>query len=345
VIDRFAATDAGTLAISACIALVAAWVGTAMARRAAYAIGMVSQPNPIVPQHTRSTAYLGGVGVALGIGAATIVTSLIVGSTAAGSSTRQSEAILGGAAAFFVLGILDDRRAFGAATKFALQAIIAAVVVWLGVCAPVCGVLFIDCLASWFWICMLVNAFNFVDVSDGLLASVSICVFAALAVAFPPVTTLAVPAAAACIGFLPRNHPPATIFLGDAGSHLLGFLAAALTIVGVGGCSSPVAGVVVSSIILVVPLFELCFITVARVRKGLPWWKGSPDHFALRMQAEGFTRLQVNAIAVGATCLASFIAIAALALSNHFVFVAAMFVLFAVVPCWRRLDVMGQCTK
>lgn len=340
-IDRIPALDVRGLAISAFIALVASAVGTAASRRGAHAIGMVSRPNPIVPQHTRTIAYLGGVGVAIGMATALVGLSWLQPAQEIEHASGQTGAILGGAAAFLGLGIMDDRRAFGAAGKFALQAIIAALVVGLGVRVPLFGMPFLDWLASWFWICMLVNAFNFVDVSDGLLASVAACVFTATAVVFPPVANLAVPAAAACVGFLPFNHPPATIFLGDAGSHLLGFLAAALTIVGARGCLEPAVGMVVSAVILIVPLFELCFITVARLRKGIPWWKGSPDHFALRLQASGFTRLRVNAIAVTATVASSVLGAVAIAHSNLAVVVAAIVVLAAAIPCWKRLDVIG----
>jgi UDP-GlcNAc:undecaprenyl-phosphate GlcNAc-1-phosphate transferase len=338
--DRVIGHDVNALAMSASIAATMAIAGTALARRTAPAVGMVSRPNPIVPQHTRSVAYLGGVGVAIGIAAAVMAMPWLRRSDGPTLPSGASGAVLVGAAAFLLLGIMDDRRAFGAATKFGLQAVIAAAVVWLGVRTPLSGVPLLDCAACWFWICMLVNAFNFLDVSDGLLASVSVCVFAAIAWAFPTVSPLAVAAAAACIGFLPFNHPPASIFLGDAGSHLLGFLAAALTITGIRDCTSPVAGWVVSALILVVPLFELCFITVARLRKGIPWWKGSPDHFALRMQSEGFTRLTVNALAAGATACAAAVGRTALTTSILAVAAAAIIVLAAAVPCWMRLNLM-----
>jgi len=46
-----------------------------------------------------------------------------------------------------------------------------------------------------------------------------------------------------------------------------------------------------------VPLFELGFLTAVRVRKGLPWWRGSPDHFSLRLQAAGLTRRRTDLVA------------------------------------------------
>jgi UDP-GlcNAc:undecaprenyl-phosphate/decaprenyl-phosphate GlcNAc-1-phosphate transferase len=335
--EQLAEIEATGLTVVAAVAAVSAAIGTVFARRLAHAIGMVSHPNPIVPQHTRSIAYLGGVGVAFGIMVAIMFmwwSSRLDGPTI---DIGSWSAVLGCSMAFLLLGIMDDRRAFGAVSKFALQAIIAGVAVSLGMRVPMFGVPPLDWLASWFWICMLVNAFNFVDVSDGLLTSVAAIVFIAIAVAFPHTAPLAVPAAAACLGFLPFNRPPASIFLGDAGSHLLGFIAAALTIIGVRDCPSPVAGWVVSATILIVPLFELVFITVVRIRKGIPWWKGSPDHFALRLQTAGFDRPAVIAIAAGVTVTAATVAVVALRISPIATIIAMALVCCGMIPCWRYL--------
>lgn len=329
--------EATGLTVVAAVAAVSAAIGTVFARRLAHAIGMVSHPNPIVPQHTRSIAYLGGAGVAFGIVVAIMFMWWRSRFNGANFDIGLLPVILGCSAAFLLLGVMDDRRAFGAASKFTLQAIIAGVAVSLGVRVPMFGILPIDWFASWLWICILVNAFNFVDVSDGLLTSVAAIVFIAIAVAFPHTAPLAVPAAAACLGFLPFNRPPASIFLGDAGSHLLGFIAAALTIIGARDCPSPVAGWLVSAAILVVPLFELVFITIVRIRKGIPWWKGSPDHFALRLQAAGFDRPAVNAIAAGVTVTAAIAAVVALRISLIATIIAMALVCCGMIPCWRYL--------
>ncbi len=107
---------------------------------------------------------------------------------------------------------------------------------------------------------------------------------------------LALGAAGACIGFLFFNRPPATIFLGDAGSHLLGFLLAAVGILHFRNAPAWTS-FVAACLVVAVPLFEFAFLFVIRVRKGIPWWRGSPDHFALRLQARGFSRLGADLIA------------------------------------------------
>jgi UDP-GlcNAc:undecaprenyl-phosphate GlcNAc-1-phosphate transferase len=86
------------------------------------------------------------------------------------------------------------------------------------------------------------------------------------------------------------------VFLGDAGSHLLGFWLGALTMAAVHGRPAG-AGAAEVALWAGVPLFELVFLVVVRTRKGLRWWRGSPDHFSLRLQAAGLSRTATDAVA------------------------------------------------
>jgi len=92
-----------------------------------------------------------------------------------------------------------------------------------------------------------------------------------------------------CAAVLILNLPPARIFLGDGGSHMLGYFAAILSLAAAHESSVPVR-IVVALLLVFVPLFELIFITGTRISKGLPWWRGSSDHFSLRLQAMGYSR-------------------------------------------------------
>src|SRR5207245_10489868 len=143
--------------------------------------------------------------------------------------------------------------------------------------------------------------------------------------------------AGASAGFLVFNCPPARIFLGDAGSHLLGFLLAACTM-----SSFPVAATwrhYAAVLLLVgVPLFELVFLTVTRIRKGLPWWRGSPDHFSLRLLAAGLSRLQADVVGWS---LQLFLCFMAVELLRSGPLIRDVCLLLAVVmtlcACWRFL--------
>jgi len=277
------------LLIAAVVSVASTWAARAIATR----VGFVSHPNPIVPQHTKPVAYLGGAGLAVaiaaGIGGGQVAVPLFIW--------------LPGTL-FLVLGVIDDLRPFRAGTKLALQSVVAALAVLLGFRADISGIAIVDAFAAFLWIIALVNAVNVTDVCDGLVAGVSVPLFLALALLNPARAPLALAVAGACIGFLFFNRPPATIFLGDGGSHLLGFLAAALTPLSIR--SFPAALLVMG-----VFFFELVFLIFVRTRKGLRWWLGSRDHFALRLQAAGLSKVQTDLVAIAAGIVVAAMAVTA----------------------------------
>ncbi len=284
-------------AVTFSAAVIGGALGTFGVRAMAVKIGFVANPNPIVPQHTRPIAYLGGVGVSIGAIVAVIVLSLI------GGLDNNFGAILSigvPALLFLGLGVADDLRRFSAALKFTAQTLIAVVAVVQGMVYPFSGIAVIDDCLSMLFILVLVNAFNLIDVCDGLLAGLCVIIFLMLSQTDSPYAIVSLATAGACAGFLLFNFPPASIFLGDAGSHVLGFLAAALVLTG--GHAHPAFSYWTTTLlVLAIPLFELGFLVVVRTRKGLSWFRGSPDHFSLRLQVAGLSRQQT----VGSSWFAS----------------------------------------
>lgn len=257
--------------------------GTLLAGRVARWLGMMAAPNPIVPQHREPVAYLGGVGVACGIGAGLAF------------APRPHGSLLAGCALMLLLGVIDDILGLAPLAKLAGQVVAGTVALSLGLEAPFTGVQPLDAALTLLVVLLGVNAVNLTDVCDGLVGGLAAVAALALSV-LPGTTALSRLAAAACLGFLFFNLPPARVYLGDAGTHLLGFLLAAEGLNAWSSRPEPrtAVGVVV---ILGVFLFELLFVVAVRIHKGLPFWRGSPDHFSLRMQAGPFTRWQTVAIA------------------------------------------------
>ena len=141
------------------------------------------------------------------------------------------------AGVLFVMGLVDDRRRLPAWPKLLAQLAAAAIVVWgAGFYATFyvpCG--WLDRLASVLWIVVVTNAFNFLDNMDGLSAGVAAIVLAVLVAVTAAAGQIFVPVLAAVLlgavlGFLAYNFPPASVFLGDAGSQVVGFLIAVLAI-------------------------------------------------------------------------------------------------------------------
>ena len=277
--------------LGAAAGIMMTWLTRALALRA----GIVNAPNPIVPQHTRPVAYLGGVAVALATGLP-VPLLVVVGSGSIGELLAAPLGVLVGSIAFLGIGLVDDLQPLDPLPKLGLQALASGLAASLRVRPGVCELQVLDSLIGAAWILVLVNAVNLTDVCDGLVTGLAAIALLLLAQVGPQPTPIVWLGCGACLGFLVFNRPRASIFLGDAGTHFLGFLLAALTLDLVARGSRP--GASFSALMIVsVFLFELVFLVVVRVRKGLPWWKGSPDHFSLRLQARGLSRLQTDVVA------------------------------------------------
>ncbi len=275
--------------ITLTIAVLTSAACTLGARQLARRYSIVAAPNPIVPQHREPVAYLGGLGLAGGLLCAFAI-----------SGDWPSNAILAGSGGMLGLGLLDDLVPLKPLHKLLAQTVVTSVAVALGLGAWLTGHFVLDDAIVCVLVVAWVNAVNLTDVCDGLVAALVATSMVGLAAIGGFTSPLPLVVAAACLGFLVFNKPAASIYLGDAGSHLLGFLLAAVSIEVITRTQGALAdlGAVLCSTVFI---FELVFLVLVRRAKGLPWWRGSPDHFSLRMQAGPFTRTQT----VGMACLAA----------------------------------------
>jgi len=212
----------------------------------------------------------------------------------------QLMAILGGAVGMTFLGWLDDRHELRPALKFAGQFLIAGVVAAAGVRVTlfVPNVVFSFAITI-FWILTITNALNFLDNMNGLCAGLGVIAatfFGLKAAALDQylVASIAFLAAGALLGFLPFNFPRASVFLGDAGSHLTGFLLAVLAILP--HFHSPkhpnALAVLTPLLVLAVPLLDLAWVVLLRWRQGQPFYVGDTNHISHRLARGGFSRTQ-----------------------------------------------------
>ena len=216
----------------------------------------------------------------------------------------QLLAIFFGAAAMFFLGWLDDQHELKPGAKFAGQFLIAALVAASGVRITlfVPSTLFSYAITI-LWILTVTNAFNFMDNMNGLCAGLgAICsgqfaLSAALQGQYL-VATLALMTCAALLGFLPYNYPKATAFLGDAGSHLVGFLLSVLAILPhfYSREHRNVWAVLTPLLILAVPLADLIWVVIIRWRIGQPFYVGDNNHLSHRLVRCGMSRALAVAV-------------------------------------------------
>ena len=217
-----------------------------------------------------------------------------------------------GAFGVLVVGWLDDKHELRPRAKFAGQLLIAGLVAATGtrITLFVPSLLF-SYLITILWILTVINAFNFMDNMDGLcagLGAIGSWYFASIAAADDQylVALIAFLTFGALLGFLPYNFPRARAFLGDAGSHLIGFLLAVLAILP--HFYSPRHprrwAVLIPLFVLAVPLVDLVWVVYLRWRMGQPFYVGDTNHLSHRLVRRGFSRtLSVMLIWLAATVI------------------------------------------
>jgi UDP-GlcNAc:undecaprenyl-phosphate GlcNAc-1-phosphate transferase len=292
---------------------------TAVARRVAPRLGLVAYPK--ADRYHRSTIPLGG-GIAIFltlalflVAGAAVVRFLLVpgyfGAIAERAHLNPTDflrhggellAILLCAAILFFVGLWDDQHALGPYSKLVFQFLVA----MLAVTFANARVEFfiqskiITSILSAFWIVLIVNAFNFLDNMDGASAGIAAIASATLltAAAFNGqvfVSSLAVIFIGALLGFLVFNFPPASIFMGDAGSLVVGFFVALLTLrttyyhQAQSGSWYPV---LLPLIAMAVPLYDFTSVTLLRLSQGKSPFVGDTQHFSHRLRRRGLTDRQ-----------------------------------------------------
>ncbi len=186
-----------------------------------------------------------------------------------------------GAAAMALTGLLDDVRPLRPVHKLALQAASAGIAVGLGLRLDLLGATLADSALTVVWLVWIANAYNVLDMMDGLAAGVGMVAAGAL-VLLGGGTVPGLILAGALAGFLIHNYHPARIYMGDTGSLFVGFTLGGLAVNASTMMPAPQA-VLCPLLVLGVPSFEGTFLTVVRKRRGLPVTRSSRDHVAQRL--------------------------------------------------------------
>ena len=205
-----------------------------------------------------------------------------------------------GAVLAALLGTFDDVRHLKAHWKFLGQFVVALIAVCLGgvrislfVSAPWFGI-----TVTVFWFMMLMNAINFFDNMDGLAAgtaAIALTLFTVAAGFHQQYFTACLSAlgAGCALGFWFYNYTPASIFMGDGGSHFLGYLlamaSAGTTFFNPAIASSRIT-VLIPLCILAVPIFDAITVTLVRAFNGKPFWIGDHNHISHRFVRMGLSR-------------------------------------------------------
>lgn len=244
---------------------------TPVAQKMAFRWNVLDQPGGH-KIHQTPTPLLGGIPIFFGFFLPVVFNGIF---------SSELLAIVLSALVLFVMGVIDDACALPASLRFGVQIGLAFAVAFCGVRVTLlcenqwlCDA--VNVLVSVLWIVGITNAMNFLDGMDGLAGGLGAILSFFLAVValrmdVPLVGWASLAMLGACLGFLPFNFKPgkkASIFLGDAGSTVIGYVLATLAIYSDWADLDPVVSLVSPLLIFGVLIFDMCYITFFRIFDG-----------------------------------------------------------------------------
>lgn len=273
-------------------AAVTAWLLTLASEQLARLLGLVDAPGGALKIHQQATPRFGGFAVIVTLWGVHLASAAV-------GVTIFSAAQLGVASLLFGLGTWDDFASRGAVTRLVLQVLIFAIAWNLGIRVALTGTYWLDAGLSLLLFIVVINAVNFYDGMDGLLALCGICAFgvwSAVAAESNLAWWPAAASAAVLLGFLPRNWHPARTFLGDGGSLVVGFLFY-LMFTGADGSGGPGgSGVWPGFWVCAVPVCDAVAATMDRWHRHGNVLLGDRDHVYDILGRFGLTAAQVSLI-------------------------------------------------
>lgn len=269
---------------------------TPLFRSAAQRFGIVDRPDGNLKRQCEAIPYLGGLALYL---------SFLLAVAFTFEFNRQVLGLLLGGTIALMLGLIDDFGVLSPKIKLLGQVLAAFVVLKSGIYIEL---LFlpkpVSIAISLVWLVGLMNAFNMIDIMDGLAAGAAFIASIALFIVAlyndrAVIALLTVALSGGLIGFLKYNFEPARIYMGDAGSMFIGLNLGGLSMIG-SYTEINDAAFLAPVVILGVPIFDTFFVSWARWRRGKPIFRGSPDHFPLRLVRWGLTVRRTVLVAYGA---------------------------------------------
>lgn len=307
--------------LSLALAFFVTYLTTPVVKRLAAKIGAVDIPNDR-KIHAFPIPRLGGLAIYAGFMAAVGLAFLLAKIAGSQLNYLMGAGIVLGGTLLLVVGIFDDIHTLRPTTKLIWQTIASLIVIFSGVeisfiSNPFNGILSLGILAiplTLIWMVGVTNAINLIDGLDGLATGVT--AIASLTLFFVALRTHQVGAAilmislfGSCLAFLRFNFFPASVFLGDSGSMLLGFILAASSVIGVLKTTLVVA-LIVPLLVLGVPIFDTLFAIGRRIKNGKHPFEADNKHIHHLLLNAGLNKREA-VLAIYAACfMLSYIALA-----------------------------------
>ncbi|PYP86051.1 MAG: hypothetical protein DMF61_14550 [Blastocatellia bacterium AA13] len=258
---------------------------TVIVKRLASHLGIVASPRKD-RWHQKPTALMGGVA---------IYAAFLICFLGFGPHVPGAVAIVAAASLLFVTGLVDDLIQIKPYTKLIVQLVAATIVVYFGVRLHWTNYQALNDFLTIFWLVGITNAINLLDNMDGLAGGIALITCGFLAATFllnGQLQAAALPMAlgSAVLGFLVFNFNPASIFMGDCGSMFLGFLLGGTALLSDYGGSRNLGAILLTPVlVLMIPIFDTCVVTLTRKLSGRPISRGGRDHTSHRLVALGIS--------------------------------------------------------
>lgn len=279
------------------LAVLLSLYGVPIARRAALKYGIVDSPDGRLKHQQEPVPYFGGLAIYL---------AFLMSLAFTFEFRHDVLGIILGGTIVVMLGLIDDFGVLTPWTKLAGQLLAVFVLIKSGIRIEIAAFPeWLDLVLTVFWMVGLINAFNLLDIMDGLSAGVgSVSATCLLIVALlQGDQTIAFMLAAligSLVGFLRYNWRPARIYMGDTGAMFIGLLLGAMTMIEKYPSDHPFS-LLTPVFILGIPIFDTLFVMYIRYQRGLPIFWGSPDHIAIRLRHWGLSVPQVVVVSYVAT--------------------------------------------
>ncbi|MFA6940930.1 MAG: MraY family glycosyltransferase [Clostridiaceae bacterium] len=282
------------------IAMVISFALTPLVKKLAVKLDIIDIPKDARRVHNRPIPLIGGLAIYISF------TVMLIGT---GIFTKEKLAILIGGTIILIGGLLDDKYDLKPVQKLIFQISAALVLIFMGVeinllTNPFTKYISFMNLEKWlsipvtlFWIVGVTNAFNLIDGLDGLasglalISSVSMLAVSMITRRDESVLLNSI-LSGAILGFLPYNFNPASIFLGDTGAQLLGFLLSSIAVIGAVKSATAIT-LAVPIIVLGVPIYDTAFAIIRRKINGKPIMQADKGHIHHRLLALGFSQKKV----------------------------------------------------
>lgn len=294
------------------LAFLFALYGVPIAREAALKYGIVDAPDGRLKHQREPVPYFGGLAIYL---------AFLMSLAFTFEFRHDVLGIILGGTIVVMLGLIDD---FGVLTpwiKLAGQLLAVFVLIKSGIRIEIAAFPeWLDLVLTVFWMVGLINAFNLLDIMDGLSAGVGAvsagCLLVVALVQGDQTSAFMLAALiGSLLGFLRYNWHPARIYMGDTGAMFIGLLLGAMAMIGKYPSDHPLS-LLTPVFILGIPIFDTLFVMYIRHRRGLPIFWGSPDHIAIRLRHWGMSVPQIVITSYLATALVGVIGLAMLSVSQ-----------------------------